>query len=340
MWNEQKIEKYLEKILKKELGEDKGKEYYADYVSARTYVLENISPEIKAKEPDLSYHDASHIGNVLENVYLLLCDDGLSELSSIEIYCLCLIIVFHDVGNINGRKEHYDKRRIAEIYNKARNGASKYNQERFIVIMGASAHSGTSKSGSLDTIKEIDTAPTNLHGYSVRLRDIASIVRFADELAEGPQRTSDYKNKKRVYNEESKLHHQYAEQINVHIDRKGRRIALTYHIEIKPNETQEIDWDTIKDILLFTYYRIVKLDEERRYSKYYSELLSPFKKTEVLMKFYQEKIPCDIDIDKIIFEEEYVMPRSKDEINAEELYKKYPSLDIDNIIRSLQNSIS
>ncbi|MDR1896190.1 MAG: 3',5'-cyclic nucleotide phosphodiesterase [Prevotellaceae bacterium] len=338
MWSEQKIEQKLLTSLKTEFGEDKAKEYYADYVSARTYIIDNILPEIKAKQPDISYHDASHIQNVLQNAYFLLEDDGLCKLTGLEIYCLCLIAVFHDVGNIEGRELHHDKAKIAEVYNKVRNGDTKYNQERHLIITGASAHSGITKSGSTDTLKDIDRMPTNLDGHPIKLRDIACIIRFADELAEGYQRTSDYKNKKDEYIVDSKIFHQYAEQVNVQIDRGGNRIVLTYHIELNDKKSKSIDWKILKTFLGFIYKRIIKLNEERLYAKYYSELLSPFKRTEVIFKFYANKIPCDIDIDKVVLDNEYVVPRKEKDIEIQELTEKFSSLDINSMINLLKKN--
>jgi len=336
MWNEQKIEQELQLSLENELGKDKAKEYFADYVNARTYIINNILPEIKAKQPDCSYHDASHIEDVLQRAYFLLGNDGLSALTCLEKYCLCLIAVFHDVGNIEGRKNHYDKTKIAEIYNRVRNGDTKYNQERYLVINGASAHSGITKSGSLDTLKDIDVIPTNLDSYPIRLRDLACIIRFADELAEGYQRTSDYKIKKNEYDEESKKYHQYAECVNVHVDRGGGRIALTYHIELN-NTSGQIDWEDLKTFLNFLYKRIIKLDEERLYAKYYSELLSPFKKTEVIINFNVNGIPCDLDIKKIVLENEYIVPRKEEDIDAQELTNEYSDFNVNTMVELLKD---
>ncbi|MDR2408076.1 MAG: hypothetical protein LBE13_08195 [Bacteroidales bacterium] len=339
MWNELKIEQEVLTSLKKELGDDRANEYFADYVSARTYIIDNVLPEIKAKQPDISYHDVSHISDVLQRIYFLLGDDGLSKLTSIEKYCLCLIAVFHDVGNIEGRKEHYNRTKIAEVYNKVRNGDSKYNQERYLIINGASAHSGITKSGSLDTLRDIDIMPTNLDGYPIRLRDLACIIRFADELAEGYQRTSDYKNKKGEYDEKSKIYHQYAENVNIQIDRGGGRISLMYHIELK-NTSDNVDWDNLRNFLNFTYKRIIKLNEERLYAKYYSELLSPFKKTEVVINFNIDGIPCDIDIPKIVFENEYIIPRKEEDIDIQELIDNNTYLNVDSMVDLLKKHLN
>ena len=54
MWNELKIEQDLFKSLKCEFGEDMAQEYYADYVSARTYIIEMFYQ--KLKQNNLIYH--------------------------------------------------------------------------------------------------------------------------------------------------------------------------------------------------------------------------------------------------------------------------------------------
>lgn len=337
MWNELKIEKELQISLITDFGDDKGKEYYSNYTSARNYIIDHILPEIKAAEPNLTCHDGEHIRNVLQNAHFLLKDEGMSKLTSLEKYCLCLIIFFHDVGNVEGRKNHYDKTRIAKIYNRIRGNNSRFNQERYLVINAASAHSGETSTGSLDTIKEIDQSPTNLDGFPIRLRELASIVRFADELAEGPQRTSDYKNKTGGYDESSKPFHQYSEITNIQIDREGNRIALTYHIDFNSNKDNPEIWDQLKSLLELAYIRIIKLDEERRYAKYYSELLSPFKRTEVIFNFFNEGIPCEVEIEKIVLGSEYVIPRK--DYKCEEISDQYPKMLVETVITKIKENL-
>lgn len=331
MWNEQKIEKILQEALIREYGQDQGSNYYSDYTTARNYLVGEIFSEIKGKEPNLSDHSAEHVANVLKNVWYLLGENP-DILTPLELYCLCLIVLFHDAGNIEGRHNHNNK--IAGIYNTIRNRNAKYNQERFIVLKAARAHCGFAIDNTRDTLKDVDKI-TNIDGNPIRLQELASILRFADELAEGPQRTSDYMCKTGAYTKESQLFHQYASITNIFIDRHGERIALTYNIDILSSNNQTIE--NFKNLMQFTYQRIIKLDEERRYTKHYSELLLPFKKTEIKFNFLIDGIPTEFDIPIICMEDLFPIPTEglpKQEI----LLEGHPELNLDKIVEKLNIS--
>ena len=80
IWEEQKIEQQLKDKLISELTATQAEDVYKEYVDARNYLLKNIYPEIKKREPDLSYHDASHIANVLQNIHELTPQEARSVL--------------------------------------------------------------------------------------------------------------------------------------------------------------------------------------------------------------------------------------------------------------------
>eukprot|EP01037_Dinobryon_pediforme_P007472 gene7472-7536_t len=92
-------------------------------------------------------------------------------------------------GNVDGRVGHNKK--ITEVYNQVRNKDPRFNQERRVVIKGAEAHCGKTKAGDRDTLLNVEEIES-IDGSRIRLRELSAILRFADELAEGPQRTSSY----------------------------------------------------------------------------------------------------------------------------------------------------
>lgn len=332
MWNEQKIERHLYDCLVNEFGADHGDEYYTAYKDARSYVIDNVVGEITGTEPDLTKHDASHIADVLRNIYFLISDK--SDLSALELYCLCLLACFHDVGNVTGRDGH--NFRVGEVYSLARNSRPKYSHERSVIIAGAKAHAGKASDGTTDTLKEV-TETSNIDGHVIRLRELASILRIADELCEGPHRTSEYRNTSQLcgYKTESRIYHDYAEIINVCIDRDRGCFSIAYNINI-------VDIDGInklEKLLELVYHRIIKLDRERQYTKYYSPILSIFKQTHVSINFtnqYGDKIPPILD--KLILSDEYVLPI--DEVSSmNALTTCYPQLQIDNIITTLKSGL-
>jgi len=320
-----KLEKYLENTLLERLGNEKGKDYYAYYQSARSYLMHNILPNIKVTESELTDHSERHIENVLNNAWHLL-DTDKKQLSEYDLYILCLSILLHDVGNINGRKDHNKK--VYDIYNAIRNKDTIFNTERALVLKAVEAHCGTTNAGSRNTLAEVESKGS-LRGEPVQLREIASILRFADELAEGPQRTSDYLIETGKISNKSKIYHKYAQITNVFIDRGNERIVLQYHIETE-NETHE----TFRELLSFAYERIIKLDEERRYTKFHSKLLEPFKKTEITFNFTYKGEPLDLTIDKIVLLDTCVIPG---EILPciTDLIARFSILDIDDIIKKL-----
>ena len=218
----------LREALGSGLGPEKGEAYMALYVHARTTLLEDVLEEVRGREPELTDHGPRHIEHVLTNVFKLLEGD-LDHFTPIEHYILGLSVLFHDVGNIYGRKGH--NRRIARVYDHVR-PADKFAQEKALVVQIAQAHTGEARDGSRNTLADVPDV-SQLDGEPVKAREIAAIVRFADELAEGRQRTSEYMKRHGRYSAESMPYHDYASATDIAIDKLNDRIAVTYHLGIK-----------------------------------------------------------------------------------------------------------
>jgi len=298
-WNECDIERITYGELVKQLGQDPAKERFALYLAARKAVVEDILPEIRAILPEHTDHGVAHAVQVLDKAATLLgLDAGPSVLSGMDLYALVLAILFHDVGNIFGRAEH--QRKVSEAYQHACAKGNADKNERYIVVKAAEAHCGQSLDGCPDTLKDLGER-VQLAGRPVRLRDIAAILRLADELAEGPERTSRFMQEYHTYPAESDLFHRYAEAADVFIERGTERIALTYNIDIKitPDAPQQLGEEQEKDLrtlLSFIYKRIIKLDQERQYTRHYCNLLTPFRKTTVTFNFWIAGPPCSVEL--------------------------------------------
>lgn len=297
MWNTRKFEEQMQAKLRAQLSMERAEELFAIYQTTRTKLLENVYAEIKGAEPALSDHGPRHIENVLDNAYHLLEENGMITcLSGVELYVLGMMILFHDVGNLYGRINHHKK--IAEIYDWARGTAASVRREKVLVISAARAHTGKAADGSYDTLKDVGPQEP-LGSEKVRLQELAAILRFADELAEGPQRTSEFLREKGLYSGDSTIFHEYASITNVFIDRGTERVLLTYEIEVEPCE-KDLAWsDRLRIIMEFVYTRVLKLDQERRYARYYSNLLNPFKATWVKFNFHcggQVIDPCPVPL--------------------------------------------
>lgn len=297
MWESSKIEDELKRQLDSKGSE--GASLWGRYISARDILVKEILPWIKTNEPNLTDHGPDHIKNVLDNAFYLLGGDH--DLNTEELYILCQSILFHDVGNIFGRSRHNQK--IHTVYGAIFNGLWSTRQEMALVVSIGRSHSGKSSDGSSDTLKDVKDG--FILGQKIRVQSLASLLRFADELAEGPQRTSSYMLAIGGFSDESKIYHEYARVTSVNIDLGGGRIALTYHIEL-----DRVDFCSVESVeyfckfLKYVYSRIHKLDSERRYCKHYSKQLEPFKKTSVLLSFWKgpemlESIAPPIELDDL-----------------------------------------
>lgn len=303
------------------LSEELKNQLMTYYLSAKEFLKRNIYGEIKGVEKDLTDHSAAHIANVQENVAMLIGNDGKRCYNGVELYFLALSILFHDVGNINGRENHNKK--VTDIYNLVRNRNSHFNQERRLVLQAVGAHCGKSSKGDKDTLNEL-TENCDLFSHPLRLRELASVLRFADELAEGPQRTSDYMIDNCKIDWNSRIYHEYAQITRPYIDRGGSRIVVTYDIDCSQCES-------LQQLLRFSYKRVIKLDVERRYCKYYAPILDVFKRTDVSYEFNSNGNPLNLDLGQISLEDKYTyMDGNDDEIDL--FLKRFPKYEIENIL--------
>ena len=327
------VQSCLEKMLfvgvqkDDDLSNDARTQLLTHYFSAKGYLKRNIYGDIKGVEKDLTDHSERHIINVQNNAAFLIGDDGVNRYNSVELYFLALSILFHDVGNINGREGHNKK--VTDIYNKIRNNESYFNQERRLILKAVGAHCGRSSKGDKDTLNELEEN-SDLHEQSLRLRELASVLRFADELAEGPQRTSDYMLEKGKIEEHSRIYHEYAQITRPFIDRGGSRISVSYDIDRKR-------CNDLGELLAFTYKRILKLDLERRYCKYYAPILDVFKRTDVTLNFNSDGNPLDLDLDLISLEDKYTYT----DVNVNEVERfqnRFPKYSIESILSQINDS--
>lgn len=324
-WIETTFEKSMKKHFVSSLGEQKGEHLYGEYTSVRnTMEGDNFFKEIKGQEPDLSDHSEQHIQDVFDRAYKVIGEDEIFKFSPKDIYCLALMILFHDVGNIYGRIGHNAVEKIAEVYNKYRSNIENYRDEKRLITLGASSHCGKSKSGSRDTLK--DVTDSSIRGEKIKLKELAAILRFSDELAEGKQRTCSFLIDKNLINKKSNVYHRYAQVTDIEIDRNLERISITYDINISSdfNETAQAEF---RELMLFSYHRAVKLDIERRYTKYYSDVLKQFKYVSVQYNFSIDEIPIQIELNGITFEDRYPIPGEGISETKDEAEKYFVKMD-------------
>jgi hypothetical protein len=205
-------------------------------------------------------------------------------------------LLLHDVGNIYGRDKHNLK--ITDVWSKLNSWKSWSSQERQVVISVGRAHSGRKEE---DTLKPLSVSQGYFSKKRVDLANIAAVVRFADELAEGEQRTSRFLIENQLINEGSNLYHQYAQITQVSIG--SDRIALTYHIDIDnpsyPKDKRKLK-KHLKDLLNMVYARAAKMNQERQLARHYAKILVPFRETSISVNFLKDGSLIDLSLEPIM----------------------------------------
>lgn len=277
----------LRRKLEAEFDPQKARRLAGTYDTVASKLLETVYKKIGNVEPSLTDHSDQHVQTVLENAIRLIAAEREinDELSAIEMYCLGMIILFHDAGIIYGRENHREN--VAKVFNEIRGQDRSLLHERTLIVKAAHAHTGYAQDGTTDTLKEV---PENEHleREPVRLRELAAIARFADELAEGPERASEFmlKQESNDIQSDSRIFHDYALSVHTLIDRHHRRIVLTYELDLNIKGTPSKRRDKILEFLKHAYRRIEKANQERRYVRHYSKLLRPFQSTEITFNFH------------------------------------------------------
>jgi hypothetical protein len=322
----------IEIALKDKFEESGVFDLFADYTLTREYLFKHIYPQIGSRLPDFTYHDGSHVTNVLDNIYVLL-GDFLNGISCETLYFLCLSTLFHDTGLIHGRKDH--QKRIGDIYNDVpgrKDNIHKYGNERKIITKIVEAHSGKAIDNTNDTLKYLDKQQLGYHEI-INTQQIAAILKFADELAEGGQRTSDFFIKNNIYKKNSRIFHIYSQAYRSVISPKDCRIVITYNITISilNNDLIVSEGINLKKFLNFIYERMIKIDDERKYCRYYCFWLDPIKEISIDFNFWYNNEEIEIGLGPIVFSDK-IVPRD-DHRNLVKSFPDYEYQKIDTILR-------
>ncbi|MFZ3084283.1 HD domain-containing protein [Rhodoferax ferrireducens] len=308
-WEERPLEKHVEWLIKNKLGE-RGKRLWTNYEATRTEVVDHVLPWIKNQAPDLTDHGIDHIQDVIDRASELMgfinqyCIEAerpiMHDFTPDEMYVLLCGLLFHDVGNIFGRNKHNLK--IADVWSKLPTWGSWTDNDRNIIIEVGRAHSGLTLTGATDTLKPLSVSSRYFCKQPVRLGPIAAVIRFADELAEGPQRTSRLLIDCKLIDEGSELYHHYAQITQVAIDRKRGLVALTFHINVD-NSAYPVDEvkrrSHLSALLKMVYSRAAKMNNERQFARHYADVLMPFRETSISLTFQKTGQPLGIGLEPI-----------------------------------------
>lgn len=261
------------------------------YDSARTQLLDHVLQRTQSAEPNLTDHTAAHVADVMANAERLIDRTAFqspSILSPVDAYSLCLGIFFHDAGMAFGREDH--QKRITQVYDAILADDDRPSHERTALHWIAGTHTGVAATGSRDTLAEIP-ATLVFDGERVHAQELAAILRLADELSEGPWRTSRFATEHLgAMDLGGQVYHDYARITSTYIDRSEQRIVASYEIRLDGN-TLTASSSRLRDLLEHVGTRIVKLDRERRYAASYSTQLAVFNRTEMTMNIWPTRSP-------------------------------------------------
>ena len=164
---------------------------WVNYSQLKNHLITNVYPNIGegvALEDGLllTDHGANHIQTVIakaSDLLKALRDDA--RLSVYETQLLLTAILSHDIGNINGRRQH--AKRSADILSSLQTTGHDDIEKRIISKI-AVAHSGIDGLDNSE-LKALERVKNN----DVREKLLASILRLADELADDRTRSCFYK---------------------------------------------------------------------------------------------------------------------------------------------------
>lgn len=237
----------------------------------------------------LNDHGPRHIDTVIERASQMLNTSN-DILSPREVFCLLSAIQLHDIGNFYGRIGH--EKKIMDIV--GTHGATLVGSdhiERRHILHIAQAHGGkVEDTGNKDTISVLKNETPVLNDI-IRLRLIAAIVRFADELADDRFRADIELLKQKKLPKSSEVYHAYSACLNsVIINHNNKTIEL--HFDIDKEYLKEKFGKDNGEIYLIDeiYSRVLKMHQERIYC---SRFWTPYIALEnilVIMNFYSDDI--------------------------------------------------
>ena len=170
-------------------------DYYRRFAALDMHLNEHVHPLVNqgaAAHGDgwLTDHGAEHIQTVLRRASDLIMTSSGTVLSPYEAFLLASSIHFHDVGNVFGREQH--ERKITQVMaelNETLLGED--GVERRMIRDIAMAHGGyvDAEDSDKDTIGSLRW-PAPAGSDEPRVKFLAALLRFADELADDYTRTS------------------------------------------------------------------------------------------------------------------------------------------------------
>lgn len=266
-------------------------------VTKQAIYQELISNKSRDQVIYLNDHGPEHIKTVINRASDLLNNGDNCKLNPREVFLLLNAIQVHDIGNFYGRSNHE-----AKVFEAIGTGltpilfdAVEANYVRSI----AQVHGGKVKykNGSEDknTITTIKNTVTS-DGYTIRQQLLASILRFADELADDRYRADLKTLNEGKMPKGSEIFHAYAGCLDtVKIVHEKSTVELHFKIPksyLKRTFGKIQSDDTIKDVYLLDeiYERTIKMHTERIYCSKFWKSEIDLDKIWVQIEFYANPV--------------------------------------------------
>lgn len=273
------LEDWLKNPPKKYFLNGKKVDYYSDYITLKNRLIDKhnqvvagaglINPELK-----LNDHGPKHIETVIERASELV-NNMKCELCAKEVYFLLVAIQIHDLGNMFGRYKHEENamRVVGDLFVLVGFDTT----EKIMIEKIAKAHGGrTKKTNNKDRIQELEEDNFDYKIGQIRSRVLASILRFADELADDKWRCDRDLLINNLLPKGSEVFHAYAFCLEPPIIRHNiRQIELEFKIPQDfinkkfgkyNDDTKQADSVYLIDEI---YGRVMKMHFERIYTMRY-----------------------------------------------------------------------
>jgi len=242
-----------------------GSDYIARFQAIESFLNENIHSTVT---PMASLHDGNyltghgipHIRTVMTRVSDLL-DSSTNSLSCYELYLLLAAIHVHDVGNLQGRKDHQSK--AADVVNKYDVLFGTDDVEKRLIFRIADAHTGRRGKDKDKISKLLET--DHVLGKTVHPRFLAALLRFADELADDRSRTSKTELDSGIIPKDSEIYHRYAYALHSVVV-SGNTVRMSFDMTSEDAGKTFLRADGQEVFLLDEIYdRMIKMHCERIY---------------------------------------------------------------------------
>lgn len=250
----------IETLKKLDVEEIYAHRFFATYNSLSTIYYPSVvmGAMIDNPEMQLNDHGKEHVLKVIKHASNLIENTSMS-LNVIELYVLLIGILFHDVGNLYSREEHEKNRTVLDVMKQTY--APLDTVMSLTVFHIVDAHGGRSEDGDKDKISKLDKK-RRISRHDVNVQLVASILRFADELADDKERASIPLIKADRFLPKSKMCHLYSSTLEMpRINHNEKQVELVYYID------QKYIVDKVDDSYLIDtiYDRLYKMHLERIY---------------------------------------------------------------------------